>query len=299
MLPIKKILFPTDFSECANYAFNYSLILAEKYKAELVMLHAIVMFQEDPNNPDYRFPDLTESYKTIEKASHKEFDRLCSKWKKLKIKKVVVRGFSPAEEILQYAEDKKIDLIVMGTHGRSAISRFFLGSTAEKVVRFSICPVITLREEPKEFIKTRRYGRILFPTDYSEYAQKALKWAVELTKDYGSELDVLHVIEQNIPPQYYSAGISSIFELDRELKKRAMKALTRFLKGVDKKEVNVKRFIREGKSDVDIVKFAEKRSIDLIVIASHGMSGIERLLMGSTTERVVRRASCPVLTIKG
>ncbi|TKJ33482.1 hypothetical protein CEE39_03895 [bacterium (candidate division B38) B3_B38] len=299
MLPIKKILFATDFSECANYAFKYSVILAEKYNAELVMFHAIVMFRDDPNNPDYRFPDMTDCYKTIEKASHKEFDRLCSDWKKLKTKNVVVRGFSPAEEILQYAEAKNMDLIVMGTHGRSAITRFFLGSTAEKVVRFSLCPVVTLREEPKEFIKTRRYGRILFPTDYSEYAQKALKWPVELAKDYHTELDVLHVIEQNIPPQYYSAEISSIFDLDRKLKKRAMKALARFLEGVDRKEVDVRRFIREGKSDVEIVKFAEKRSIDLIVMSSHGMSGIERILMGSTTERVLRRALCPLLTIKG
>ena len=299
MLPIKRILFPTDFSECANHALSYSLILAEKYQAELVMFHVIVMFQEDPNNPDYRFPDLAESYKKIEKACHKEFDRLCAKWQKLKVKKVVARGFSPAEETLQYAEDNKIDLIVMGTYGRSAISRFFLGSTADRVVRFSLCPVITLREEPKEFIKTRRYGRILFPTDYSEYAQKTLKWAVELAKDYNSELDVLHVIEQNIPPQYYSAEISSIFELDRHLKKRATKALGHFLDGVNKKEVKIKKFIREGKSDVEIVKFAEKWSIDLIVMPSHGMSGIERILMGSTTERVVRRARCPVLTVKG
>ncbi len=299
MLPIKKILFPTDFSECANHAFKYSVTLAEKYNAELTMFHAIVMFQDDPNNPDYRFPDMTDCYKTLEKASYKEFDRLCRDWKKLKTKNVVVRGFSPAEEILQYAEDKNIDLIVMGTHGRSAITRFFLGSTAEKVVRFSPCPVITLREEPKEYIKTRTYGRILFPTDYSEHAQKALKWAVELAKDYHTELDVLHVLEQNIPPQYYSAGISSLFDLDRELKKRAMKALAKFLEGVDRKQINVKRFIREGKSDVEIVKFAEKRSIDLIIMPSHGMSGLERILMGSTTERVIRRALCPVLTIKG
>jgi nucleotide-binding universal stress UspA family protein len=298
MLRFKKILFPTDFSPCANHALKYSLLLAEKYQAKLTLFHAIIMFMDDPNNPDYRFPDLSETYNQIEKVCDRCFQQVMDESQKVDIDKVVVRGISPADEILRYAEENDISLIVMGTCGRSALGRFFFGSTAEKVVRHSHCPVLTVLEEPTEYIKTGKYDKILLPTDYSDTSKKAIPWAVSLAENHDAELILLHSIEENIPPQYYAGGVASIFELDRELKKRATKALDLFMEEVKGKKIKIKKVVVEGKSDEEIVNYAKKNNVDLIVLASHGHSGIERVLLGSTTERVVRKAPCPVLTVK-
>ncbi len=298
MLRFKKILFPTDFSPCANHALKYSLLLAEKYQAELILFHAIIMFMDDPNNPDYRFPDLTETYNQIENVCNQCFQEVMDGDHEVKTDKVIVRGISPPDEILRYAEENDISLIVMGTCGRSALGRFFFGSTAEKVVRHSHCPVLTVLEEPTEFIKMGKYDKILLPTDYSDTSKKAIPWAVSLAENHDAELILFHAIEENIPPQYYAAGITSIFELDRELKKRASKALDIFMEEIKGKKLKTKKVVVEGKSDEEIVKYAKENNIDLVVLASHGHSGIERVLLGSTTERVIRKAPCPVLTIK-
>lgn len=298
MLRFKKILFPTDFSPCANHALKYSLLLAEKYQAKLILFHAIIMFMDDPNNPDYRFPDLSETYNQIEKVCHRCFQEVIDGGHKVDIDKLVVRGISAADEILRYAEENDISLIVMGTCGRSALGRFFFGSTAEKVVRHSHCPVLTVLEEPSKYIKTGKYDKILLPTDYSDTSKKAIPWAVSLAENHDAELILFHAIEENIPPQYYAGGITSIFELDRELKKRATKALDLFVEEFKGKKIKTKKVVVEGKSDEEIVKYAKKNNVDLIVLASHGHSGIERVLLGSTTERVVRKAPCPVLTVE-
>jgi len=119
-----------------------------------------------------------------------------------------------------------------------------------------------------------------------------------LAETYNAELVFFHAIEESIPPQYYAAGISSLFELDRELKQRATKALDEFIKEAKTDKSKTKKVVVEGKSDEEIMKYAEENNVDLIVMASHGHSGIERVLLGSTTERVVRKAPCPVLTVK-
>jgi len=253
---------------------------------------------DDPNNPDYRFPDLNETYEQIEKVCHCSFQEVMDGPHKVETEKVVVRGISPPDEILRYAEENDVSLIVMGTCGRSALGRFFFGSTAEKVVRHSHCPVLTVLEEPTEYIETGKYDRILLPTDYSDTSKKAFPWAVSLAEIHNAELVFFHAIEESIPPQYYAAGISSLFELDRELKKRATRALDDFIKEAKSDKIKTKKVVVEGKSDEEIMKYAEENNVDLIVMASHGHSGIERVLLGSTTERVVRKAPCPVLTVK-
>ena len=196
MLRFKKILFPTDFSNCANHALKYSLLLAEKYQAKLTLFHAIIMFMDDPNNPDYRFPDLTETYNQIEQVCNRCFQEVMDGDHKVETDKVIVRGISPPDEILRYAEENDVSLIVMGTCGRSALGRFFFGSTAEKVVRHSHCPVLTVLEEPTEFIKTGKYDKILLPTDYSDTSKKAIPWAVSLAENHDAELILFHAIEE-------------------------------------------------------------------------------------------------------
>jgi len=151
MLQVKKILFPTDFSRRGNRALLHSLRLAKKYKAELHMLHALVLWDDDPHNPAYHFPDKEELQTRLKEAAAAQMsaDIEESEVGDLVIKQVNERGITPSKTIIRYAGENDIDLIVIGTHRRRKIGHLF-GSVVEEVVRSAPCSVLTIRQEEEE-----------------------------------------------------------------------------------------------------------------------------------------------------
>ena len=148
-MEIKKILFPTDFSEGSLNAFPYAVDLARTYGARLYMFHAIydVVTASGWYVPHISFDEM---YKDVESSARKELERFgLEEKRKLKdVEHIIVKGV-PYEEILKFAKENSIDLIVIGTHGRKGLDRALFGSTAERVVRNSTCPVLTVREPKK------------------------------------------------------------------------------------------------------------------------------------------------------
>ncbi len=141
---VKKILFPTDFSEGSDNALPYAADMAKHYGAKLYLLHVI----QDVEATGWYVPhvSLDELYKDMEKNAAKELGRYgLEEFRGLKdIERIVVKG-RPYEEILRFARENKADLIVIGTHGRKGLDRVIFGSTAEKVVRDAPCPVLSVR----------------------------------------------------------------------------------------------------------------------------------------------------------
>ena len=149
MISLKKILVPTDFSDHSDKALRYGTELASKFGAELHLIHAIeatpVMYGEGAY-----FPPETEA--EIEAAAVKQLEGLAVPGEGLAVQRKVVLGH-PFVEIVRYAKENDIGLIVIGTHGRGAIAHMLLGSVAEKVVRKAPCPVLTVRDEEHEFVR--------------------------------------------------------------------------------------------------------------------------------------------------
>ncbi|MCX7913478.1 MAG: universal stress protein [Thermodesulfovibrionales bacterium] len=141
--------------------------------------------------------------------------------------------------------------------------------------------------------------RILFPTDFSEGALNALPYAVEMAKAYGAKLYLLHVIYDIATASGLHVPHTSVDQMYSEMQQTAQKELERF--GLKQREGlnDVEYSIKRGVPYEEILKFANENNIDLIVIATHGRKGLDRVLFGSTAERVVRNSSCPVLTIRG
>jgi nucleotide-binding universal stress UspA family protein len=299
MMRVKKILFPTDFSRCAGQAFTHALYLTQRYGAEMHMLHAVVLNEDDPNNPEHHFPgieDIVERLnESIEERMTSEIE--ASKALVLNIVKAQRRGISPATVILDYAQDNDIDLIVMGTQGLRGLSHLLMGSVAEEVVRLARCPVFTVREK-KQPKPIEDFERILAPVDFSDHSKKSLSYAKVMAESYGAKLQILHVIEENIHPAFYASGKSSIFELIPNIKEKSEQALKQLLADAGGPKVDAEVHVVEGRATQEIVKFAEKYGSDLIVIATHGLTGIEHLLLGSVAEKVVRMSSSPVFTVK-
>lgn len=148
------------------------------------------------------------------------------------------------------------------------------------------------------FPPTFRIKSILVPIDFSEYSKKALRYAVRFAKEFGASLTLLHVFEPLIqPPEGY--GVLQVPVIDGgALQKEAAARLTSLAQEEIEELVPVKSVVRSGRPYNEIVMDAKERKVDLIIIATHGYTGLTHLLLGSTAERVVRHAPCPVLTVR-
>ena len=296
MIKIKKILCPVDFSDCSAKALQNALLLAGTYKAELTVFHAVLVFEDETYQPDERLPDFNESYKILSEISDRKLNQLIKgEGNGFRIKKVTRRGFSASEEILSYVQEHGFDLIVMGTHGRNVISHLLLGSVAEKVVRLAPCPVLTITADAKSISKSKN---ILVPMDFSDFSKTALNYALEIASQYDAQVTLFHVVEQQIHPSFYASGASSIFEIDTQLKQRVISAMKKCCRDLDYATVTTDYEVVEGRPAHEIVEYTKHKNIDLVVIATHGLTGLEHYIWGSTTEKVVRSARVPVLTVK-
>ncbi|CUT00509.1 universal stress protein [Candidatus Chrysopegis kryptomonas] len=143
-----------------------------------------------------------------------------------------------------------------------------------------------------------RIKRILLPTDLSEASISAFKYAKSLAEKYGASIYVLHILE-NLPPVLAIHALDlTVDRVEKNMEENARNQLERIVKENLKTKAKIQIFIRKGLVDDEIVKFADEKKIDLIVMGTHGRTGIEYTLLGSIAEKVVRKAKCPVLTVK-
>lgn len=298
MISIKKVLFPTDFSECADAALPWAVAIAKNFESELTMFHAVVLHGDDVGDEVYsRFPDFDKIIQIVMKNANTRLDQTIPDKDEVSIRQRVGRGISAADEILDLSIEEEMDLIVLGTHGRKGLRHLILGSVAEQVVRYAPCPVLTVRcpsDGPSEYADLKR---IVLPVDFSEHSKLAARYAVALAEKASAELVVMHVIDQTVHPSFYSVGKESLLELDLELQNRTKAAIVEFMVEAGAK-IDFGCEVAEGKPAAEITRYADANKDSLIIIASHGAGAMERLLMGSTAERVVRMAESPVLVVK-
>lgn len=302
MITLKNILYPTDFSDSAELSLKWSLLLAKNFEAELTMFHAVVLHGDDVGDDVYsRFPDLEKCFVALEEQADSRLEKVIEDEGRVSIRQVVRRGVSASDEILKFIGEEKFDLVVMGTHGRRGLKHFLLGSVAERVVQHAPCPVLTVRQsEHKEGVPDKTeldVKRVILPIDFSEPSKLAARYAVVLSKLMGARLDVVHVIDSTVHPSFYAIGVESLIQEDPKLVSRAEKAVHSFMEEA-KAAIEYNVVIAEGKPASEIARLSEEKEDPLIIIASHGMGYLERVMLGSTAEKVVRMAKCPVLTVK-
>jgi nucleotide-binding universal stress UspA family protein len=298
-MKVAKVLCPTDFSPCAGQALEVAVLVARSFGAELHVLHGIVLHAADPHSAVHHLPNLEEIEAILQRAAASALaeDIAPHADGTLRIVEVQRRAPFAGEAILNYAEEIGADLIVMGTHGRRGLSHLLLGSVANEVVRRAPCPVMTVRPRP-DGAHLRAIDRILVPVDFSKAANAALAAARDLAVAWTATLDVLHVIEETVMPAFYAAGVTSLLQLDPEIRTRCQAELSRRVERLGGPSVVANAHVREGKAAQQIVAFAAEQASDLIVLATAGRTGVERLLLGSVAEKVVRLAPCPVLVVR-
>ncbi len=292
---IRSILFPTDFSPCAERAYTHAVYLARRLGARLHVLSVVYHEEDLATNPMSFLPlgndelALQLGLESYRRASTSDEDSL-------DVVNVQLQSNSAWRSILDYVSDNDIDLVVMGTHGRHGLDRLLLGSVAEQVVRRAPCPVLTVRQEHPVVRRSGAPPTIVVPIDFSPFCRPTLQYALDLARLYEAELDLVHVVEQvNLPNVY---GIDPIPMVASDLQTRSREALEALAGEVLPEDQAVRCTVLVGHAGYDIAEFASEQDADMIVIATHGLTGLKRLLMGSVTEQVLRTATCPVFTVR-
>ncbi len=295
MLQLKKILVPRDFSPCSEQALQHALDLAGRTGAEVHLLFAEVLYV-DVQAPTAKGRDAAQEALRERLMVGIEQEGEASG---VRFESAVVRDIAPAPAIVAYAEEHDIDLIVMGTHGRRGLRRLLLGSTAEEVVRTAPCPVFTVRRPETPVGGLEGVNAILVPIDFSRHARTALRHAKELAALYHTRLDLLHIIEEQLHPAFYNTGVWSIYDLLPNIEEKAVEELRTFYRETEGPlGGDVDFHVRYGHAAREIAVFARENDNDLVVMATHGLRGLDHFLLGSVAEKVVRQSPAPVFTVK-
>ena len=293
------ILVPHDFSPCSKQALAKGIELAAQTGAELHILHVEVVYSEST------LPE--EAHKTKAQILHdhlKQEIAECAAQLDLyvsdlnAIRYIVLRNYSASAAIAEYCADYHIDLVVLGTHGRKGLSRTLLGSVAEEVVRLAPSTVLTVREQEAIVPISDHLNRILVPVDFSDHSRAALQYAKELAASFGAGLDVVHVIQEYMHPAFSTAGIVSIYDVKPDIESKATEALSAFYQATEGPDVQADFTALYGNPAKEIIERLTSNKADMLVLTTHGLTGIKRTLLGSVAEKLVREAPCPVITIK-
>lgn len=292
-LRLKSVLVPTDFSDCSCTALGYADFLAKKFGATVDLLHVV----ESARIPDgLEMPNGDWEDLMVRNALCCLKQLACDKIDELVPAHSEVRIGSAYREICAAAQQRQHDLIVIGTHGRTGLKHLFLGSTAERVVRFAPCSVLVVRGLDIAATGTLKPAKILVPVDFFRNSTTAVDAAVTLAKQFKAALVLVHVI-----PTYYAVGEYNCFDsaiLEDELRECAQKEFAAILKKIKNAGVAAATQILNGRPATQIAEAAKRHQADLIVISTHGRTGFEHVMLGSTTEEVVRHAHCPVLALR-
>jgi len=290
----KTILAATDFSTTADRAAGFARDLSRRFDAHLRMLHVAVILDDVHLEQEHRrqLEELMAGTGEVRRAVMEDDAEARTG---VEITSHLVRGLAPGETIVESAESLGCDLIVMGTHGRRGISHLLLGSVAERVVRTSSVPVLTVRSDAA--INPEGITRILVPHDFSEASATAIRYAADWALALGAEITLLHVVEPVVYPEFYAVDVLPD-DLMSRLKTRSEEALHKAAAGLAE-SVPTHTAVAVGRAADTITSYVDSENFDLVVMATRGLSGLEHILLGSVAESVLRRCHAPMLTIPG
>ena len=288
-MAFKKILCPVDFSLGSQQAMRLAVRLATGSDAELVLVHAwhmpVLPYPDEPVFPPETIQAMVDEEQRGLATAAEEASKLGAK----RLTTRFLTGVPWAEIIELLRGDAAFDLVVMGTHGRTGLDRVVMGSVTEKIVRHAPCPVLAVPARGK----VSAFHHLLCPVDFSESSRDAVALAAQLAAPGGPGITLLHVIE--VPVRY--SGEPRVEGFVDALDKQAARLLETWAADL-RTRVSVPVTIRWriGSAGAQTLAVLDSDStFDLVVMGSHGRTGLRRALLGSVAEKVVRHAARPVL----
>lgn len=301
MTTLKRICCPTDFGACAHAALRQALRLAEAHDASVDLAHVA-------NLPHYGGRDVvgrlgnSGSKPLLELAlaeSNKQMDALMRELTLAERQRVTTHCLvgSPAAAIVEHAQARGSDLIVLGASGKARLSKYVLGGVAQKTIRHAACPVLCVPDAET----VRSFKTILVGTDFSECSMHALRVACGLAARESAKVVVAYATPTawTLPPGL-SIGQNEGTHWLELLQREAREQLDEF---VDKARVlglaTSAHELLMGSPAQALLDYQRRNPVDLLVMGTHGRTPIARLMLGSVTETVVHNTEVPILTVRG
>lgn len=299
-MPIKmeQVICATDFSDIANHSLSYGVPMARHFEAALCACHVLYIPRSATMFGEVEL--YTDSHREQLKADAKiDLENLTGSLS-TECEAVVLEGNAP-EEIARLAEERNAGLVVVATHGESGFKRLVLGSVTERLLRIVSCPLLILpagaKEAPTGEPPERLFKRILVGCDFSADADLAEAYGFQLAQEFQSEIHLAHVVE----PAGYGGDLieKALGEKIKELMQgRARERLQERIPDGATDWCAPRTALLEGRAHQALNAYAKTHQIDLMVLGVRGMNLLESLLVGSTTDRVVRTAACPILAVR-
>ncbi|MFI5324091.1 MAG: universal stress protein [Thermodesulfobacteriota bacterium] len=301
-MEIKKILWATDGSGEAEVALAYAKYIAGLSGAEIIGVHVI------PLPVQLLFESLREEDKEFmewkSKVEMRVSDRFVDVRNELlhsgiKFDGVILKGI-PSDKIREFSRLRKVDLIVMGKQGHGILESVMVGSETVKVLKSSNVPVLAVKKpDPGKEIK---FGKILVPLDLADDNETALNYALDLSALSGAQVTVVYALRLDMYAQDMPAGALDIVikQSREELRNRTSEINSKYESSRGKSVKNeIETEVIHGLSPaISIANYASRNNIDLIVINTHGRTGLKRLILGSVTERIIPESPCSVMALR-
>ncbi len=284
MIRIKTILAPVDFSEASKKAVNYGISLALECGARLFLTHIIPFDATAYQDAKANLLDL------IPAESREKLDY-----------EIVVRSGEVRHELLGMVTEKDVDLVVMGTRGRSYFERLLLGSVTERMLRKLHVPILTVSHlDPDKEIHTPGtvpLKRIVYATDLAEGTKAGLEFSFRLARGLDARLTVAHVVQALDPVYQGVETLAYLPEYCAQVRAQAEERLDRMVGLISDGRVPTTTVLTDGIPYEQINKIAHECNADLIIINLQSKGRLERAILGATAERVIRTAAVPVLSL--
>ena len=296
-IELNNILAPIDFSSASRRGLAFAADVAKRFHSQLHLLYLV----EPPSLPEWGYAHLAIREAKLRREAEERLPRFpleCGIEPAL-VRSVAVRSGDAEFGICEAAVEQGVDLIVMASHGLGGLKHAFIGSTAEGVVRRASCPVLTVPERELSMGDAQRASfaprRILVTTDFSEASKKAFPYAIALARKFEASLLLVYVVPGHLPGQLSQIGI--LLE-EQQMLSAAREQLPRFRAAELDPHLHVETLVLSGGPAHEICDTAKIQSADLIVISTHGHTGLKHFALGSVAENVVRHSPCPVLVVR-
>jgi nucleotide-binding universal stress UspA family protein len=301
-LNIQNIIVPIDFSKMSLQAIPVARQLARRLGAAIHLAHvrhldysASLLAPAPPIGP---FPFVPYE-QDGEQTALKDLKKVASECGVSSAMCDVLGGAPPFDEICRLGQTIPADLIVMPTHGRTGLEHVFFGSTAERIVQHSSCPVLVTRGNAFQGNNGARFRikTVLVPVDFSSCSREGLRYAIAFTNEFGAKIILLHATYLGYVYSCEGTAIYDIPGLQKAARKTAEHKMRELVRSVNFGGVKFETAFTDGSPVIDICAFAKDRDVDLIITSTHGFTGFTHVLIGSIAERVVRHAPCSVLVV--
>ena len=301
MTHIRRILCPVDFSEYSRQALDFAVAIARWYEARITVLYVrafsmpVLMTGPFIGTEVFGAEPLTDRERADVKRHLTDFvasDVAAG----APIDIDVDQGYSVSACIVSQARALDADLITMGTHGRSGLDHALIGSVAEKVLRKAPCPVLTVPPLTHEAVPTA-LERIVCAVDFSKRSASELEYAVSIGERAGARLTVLHVID--LPPEVPQLRLGGLAEYRAARFEQARGWMAELVTPALHARCPIDELLLVGTPSREIVRTAAEQHADLVIMGVQGRGALDVMFFGSTTNHVIQRATCPVLTVRG